>query len=66
MQGSGIQVVPRSVSRYLRILTEHGFLRRMGNGYEPTESAKRQSKARYFVKAVWLPGPPKNLFALYR
>ena len=33
---AGLDVGERSVSRYLRNLTERGLLKRVGNGYEPT------------------------------
>jgi hypothetical protein len=41
--GAGIEMAPRSVSRYLGVLTACGFLRRVGNGYEPTDSARKRS-----------------------
>ena len=41
---AGLDVGERSVSRYLRNLTEAGLLKRVGNGYEPTESAKKLSR----------------------
>jgi hypothetical protein len=41
---AGLEVGERSVSRYLRILTERGLLQRVGNGYEPTELSRRLSR----------------------
>ncbi len=38
----GINISVRSVSRYLRILTDKGLLRREGNGYVPTEPSRKQ------------------------
>jgi predicted transcriptional regulator len=40
---AGLDVGERSVSRYLRNLTERGLLRRVGNGYEPTEQSRKVS-----------------------
>jgi DNA helicase HerA-like ATPase len=41
---AGLEVGRRSVSRYLSVLTEKGFLRRVGNGYEPTELSRKLSR----------------------
>ena len=41
---AGLDVGERSVSRYLRNLTERGLLRRVGNGYEPTGQVTKQSR----------------------
>jgi hypothetical protein len=41
---AGLDVGERSVSRYLRNLTERGLLRRVGNGYEPTELSRKLSR----------------------
>jgi len=40
---AGLDVGERSVSRYLRNLTERGLLKRVGNGYEPTEQSRKLS-----------------------
>ena len=40
---AGLDVGERSISRYLRNLTERGLLKRVGNGYEPTELSKKLS-----------------------
>ncbi|MGH9918491.1 MAG: winged-helix domain-containing protein, partial [Nitrososphaerales archaeon] len=37
----GLEVSERSVSRYLKELTDRGLLRRVGNGYEPTELSRK-------------------------
>ena len=41
--GAG-EMSERSVSRYLRALTERGFLRKVGNGYEPTELSRKGAR----------------------
>ena len=41
---AGLEVGERSVSRLLRNLTERGLLRRVGNGYEPTELSRKLSR----------------------
>ena len=41
---AGLDVGERSVSRYLRNLTERGLLKRVGNGYEPTELSRKLSR----------------------
>jgi DNA helicase HerA-like ATPase len=41
---AGLDVGERSVSRYLRNLTARGLLRRVGNGYEPTELSRKLSR----------------------
>jgi len=41
---AGLDVGERSVSRYLRNLTERGLLKRVGNGYEPTELVRKISR----------------------
>jgi hypothetical protein len=38
---AGLDVGERSVSRYLRNLTERGLLKRVGNGYEATEQSRK-------------------------
>src|SRR5271156_1179260 len=40
---AGLDVGERSVSRYLRNLTDGGLLKRVGNGYEPTEQSRKLS-----------------------
>ena len=40
MSLSGVKISARSVSRRLKDLAEAGFLRKAGNGYEPTELAR--------------------------
>ena len=40
----GTMIGARSVSRYLKILTEKGLLQRVGNGYVPTELARKQPR----------------------
>jgi len=37
---SGVKVSSRSVSRHLKVLTDAGFLRKVGNSYEPTDLAR--------------------------
>jgi arginine repressor len=37
---SGVKVSARSVSRHLKALTDARLLRRVGNGYEPTDLAR--------------------------
>ena len=39
---SGIEIGPRQVSRYLKILTEKGLLRREGKRYVPAEQSGDQ------------------------
>jgi len=41
---AGFDVGERSVSRYLRNLTERRLLKRVGNGYEPTELSRKLSR----------------------
>ena len=40
----GTMISARSVSRYLKILTDKGLLQRVGNGYAPTELARKQPR----------------------
>jgi hypothetical protein len=40
----GTMIGARSVSRYLKILTDKGLLHRVGNGYAPTELAKKRPR----------------------
>jgi len=37
---SGVKVSSRSVSRHLKVLADAGFLRKVGNSYEPTDLAR--------------------------
>jgi predicted HTH transcriptional regulator len=41
---AGIDISVRSVSRYLKVLTEKGLLRKQGNSYVPTEPSKNQKR----------------------
>ena len=41
---AGIEIGPRQVSRYLKILTEKGLLRREGKRYVPTELSRNQER----------------------
>ncbi|MDE1853266.1 MAG: type IV secretory system conjugative DNA transfer family protein [Thaumarchaeota archaeon] len=44
LRGVGITISKRSVSRILKLLVEKGFLTMVGNGYEPTDSARARPK----------------------
>ncbi len=43
-QAGTIEISPRSVSRCLKVLTEKGFLCRVGNSYVPTERSRVESR----------------------
>ena len=40
----GAEISARSVSRYLKALTDKGLLQRLDNGYAPTEQARKQPR----------------------
>jgi DNA-binding MarR family transcriptional regulator len=44
LTGEGVAISTRSVTRVLKSLAEKGFLRKVGNVYEPTDSAKSRPR----------------------